>query len=241
VDVQMPGMNGFELAELMRGTERTRRIPIIFVSAAGRELNYAFRAMKRRGRLPAQAAGPARGGQQGQRVRRPVPAPQARCGTKWTLSQPRTASRKRWCSSCSTRSANWNARCACATTSCRWCARAAHAAQHALPGGAAAQLHLSKGNLAIFAADRLPAMIERDQRQIRNMVRLIDDMLDVTRMRSDALSIRTKPVDLAALRARWSRPAAAGRGRGLGHHAASAARCAACGTSSASNRCWSTC
>lgn len=33
VDVQMPGMNGFELAELMRGTERTKRVPIIFVTA----------------------------------------------------------------------------------------------------------------------------------------------------------------------------------------------------------------
>ena len=43
VDVQMPGMSGFELAETMRSTERTRRIPIIFVSAAGREMNYAFR------------------------------------------------------------------------------------------------------------------------------------------------------------------------------------------------------
>jgi len=61
------------------------------------------------------------------------------------------------------------------------------------------QLHLSRGNLANFAPERLPAMIERDQRQVRNMVRLIDDMLDVTRMRRDALSIQTKPVDLAAL------------------------------------------
>src|SRR4051794_21757556 len=43
LDVQMPSMNGFELAELMRGTERTRGIPIVFVSAGGRELNYAFR------------------------------------------------------------------------------------------------------------------------------------------------------------------------------------------------------
>ena len=43
LDVQMPGMDGFELAELMRGTERTRHIPIVFVSAAGRELNYAFK------------------------------------------------------------------------------------------------------------------------------------------------------------------------------------------------------
>ena len=43
LDVQMPGMDGFELAELMRSTERTRNIPIVFVSAAGRELNYAFK------------------------------------------------------------------------------------------------------------------------------------------------------------------------------------------------------
>ena len=34
VDVQMPGTNGYELAELMRGTELTRQIPIIFVTAA---------------------------------------------------------------------------------------------------------------------------------------------------------------------------------------------------------------
>ena len=33
IDVHMPGLNGFELAELMRGNERTRRIPIIFVTA----------------------------------------------------------------------------------------------------------------------------------------------------------------------------------------------------------------
>lgn len=34
VDVQMPEINGYELAELMRGAERTREIPIIFVTAA---------------------------------------------------------------------------------------------------------------------------------------------------------------------------------------------------------------
>ncbi|SFB64961.1 His Kinase A (phospho-acceptor) domain-containing protein [Rhizobium sp. NFR07] len=37
VDVQMPGLNGFELAELMRGNERTRRVPIIFVTAGSND------------------------------------------------------------------------------------------------------------------------------------------------------------------------------------------------------------
>ncbi|WP_162863223.1 response regulator, partial [Pseudomonas viridiflava] len=31
LDVQMPGMNGFELAELMRSTEKSKSIPIVFV------------------------------------------------------------------------------------------------------------------------------------------------------------------------------------------------------------------
>ena len=42
VDVQMPGLNGFELAELMRGNERTRRVPIIFVTAGSGDSQRRF-------------------------------------------------------------------------------------------------------------------------------------------------------------------------------------------------------
>ncbi len=200
VDVQMPGMNGFELAELMRGTERTRHIPIIFVSAAGRELNYAFQGYES-GAVDF--------------LHKPLDphAVVSKVSVFVDLHQHHKALRHEMESL------------AAAHRKQEELVQQLQQTQHELERAVRMrddfmsmvshelrtplntlyleaqlrQLHLSKGNLANFAPDRLPAMIERDQRQIRNMVRLIDDMLDVTRMRRDALSIQTKPVDLAVL------------------------------------------
>jgi signal transduction histidine kinase len=43
LDIQMPIMNGFELAELMRGSNKTKNIPIIFVTAADKDQKHVFK------------------------------------------------------------------------------------------------------------------------------------------------------------------------------------------------------
>ncbi|HQO48860.1 MAG TPA: response regulator [Bacteroidales bacterium] len=43
MDVQMPGMDGFEVAEIMRSTDRTKYIPIIFVTAISKQRQHIFR------------------------------------------------------------------------------------------------------------------------------------------------------------------------------------------------------
>jgi len=43
LDVQMPGMNGFEVAELMRANNKTKNIPIIFITAINKEEEYIFK------------------------------------------------------------------------------------------------------------------------------------------------------------------------------------------------------
>ena len=42
LDVQMPGMDGFEVAELLRGSEKSHHIPIIFLTAISKDDTHVF-------------------------------------------------------------------------------------------------------------------------------------------------------------------------------------------------------
>ena len=60
------------------------------------------------------------------------------------------------------------------------------------------KMHLARDNASAFTLDKMKAMVERDERQIQSLIRLIEDMLDVSRIRTGKLSIRPSEFDLSA-------------------------------------------
>ncbi|QYF95920.1 hybrid sensor histidine kinase/response regulator [Massilia sp. PAMC28688] len=196
VDVMMPGMDGFELAELMRGTDRTRHVPIVFVSAAGKELNYAFKgyetgavdflykpldiaAVKSKVNVFVALC------QQRHEVKRQVEAlEQSRRELRATQAELEHAVRMRD----------------------DFMSMVAHELRTPLNTlfleTQLRGMQLEKGNMEAFSEDLLRTMVARDGRQIQAMIRLINDMVDVTRIRSGKLSIRPAQAELASLLAR---------------------------------------
>ena len=200
LDVQMPGMNGFELAEMMRGTEKTKNIPIVFVSAAGRELNYAFKgyesgavdflhkpldihAVKSKVNVFVDLY------RQRKAVKQQVEAlEQSRREQEVLLAQLQVtqgelehAVRMRD----------------------DFMSIVSHEVRTPLNGlileTQLRKMHLARDNAAAFTLDKMKAMVERDERQIQSLIRLIEDMLDVSRIRTGKLSIRPGQFDLSRL------------------------------------------
>ncbi|NMY74731.1 hybrid sensor histidine kinase/response regulator [Pseudomonas sp. WS 5071] len=200
LDVQMPGMNGFELAEMMRGTEKTKNIPIVFVSAAGREMNYAFKgyesgavdflhkpldihAVKSKVNVFVDLY------RQRKAVKQQVEAlEQSRREQEVLLAQLQVtqgelehAVRMRD----------------------DFMSIVSHEVRTPLNGlileTQLRKMHLARDNAAAFTLDKMQAMVERDERQIQSLIRLIEDMLDVSRIRTGKLSIRPSQFDLTRL------------------------------------------
>ncbi|MDP1955548.1 MAG: hybrid sensor histidine kinase/response regulator [Polaromonas sp.] len=203
LDVQMPGMNGFELAKLMRSTEKTRQIPIIFVSAAGKESNYAFTGYESGAvdflykPLDVDAV---RGKvsifvelyRQRREARRQVQALEKSRQEQQLLMAQLLSTEGELRSALRMRD--------------DFMSMAAHELRTPLNTlfleTQLRKIQLAKGQAHIFDTDYLQTMVVKDQRQIQSMVRLIDDMLDASRVRSNRLSIRPTQVELTALLAR---------------------------------------
>ncbi|ABA74390.1 MULTISPECIES: hybrid sensor histidine kinase/response regulator [Pseudomonas] len=200
LDVQMPGMNGFELAELMRGTEKTKNIPIIFVSAAGRELNYAFKgyesgavdflhkpldihAVKSKVNVFVDLY------RQSKAMKQQVEA----------LEQSRREQEALLLQLQSTQGELEQA----VRMRDDFMSIVAHEVRTPLNGlileTQLRKMHLARDNAAAFTLDKMHAMVDRDERQIKSLIRLIEDMLDVSRIRTGKLSIRPSRFDLAQL------------------------------------------
>ncbi|MDB5982144.1 MAG: Chemotaxis regulator - transmits chemoreceptor signals to flagelllar motor component CheY [Pseudomonas sp.] len=200
LDVQMPGMNGFELAELMRGTEKTKNIPIVFVSAAGRELNYAFKGYES-GAVDF--------------LHKPldIHAVKSKVNVFVDLYRQRKAmkqqvealerSRQEQEALLKQLQATQNELEHAVRMRDDFMSIVSHEVRTPLNGlileTQLRKLHLAKDNTAAFTLDKLRAMVDRDERQIQSLIRLIEDMLDVSRIRTGKLSIRPSRFDLSQL------------------------------------------
>jgi signal transduction histidine kinase len=176
LDVQMPSMNGFELAELMRGTERTRGIPIVFVSAAGRELNYAFRGYES-GAVDF--------------LYKPLDPIAVRSKVNVFVELFRQRQELQAAKAELQRAVSMRD---------DFMSMIAHELRNPL-NSVYLQAQLRRRMLAGPKPpdpETMLKMVERDERQIRSMVRLLDDMLDVSRARTGRLAVVPAPFDLAS-------------------------------------------
>jgi signal transduction histidine kinase len=176
LDVQMPSMNGFELAELMRGTERTRGIPIVFVSAAGRDLNYAFQGYES-GAVDF--------------LHKPLDPIAVRGKVSVFVDLFRQRQELQAAKAELQRAVNMRD---------DFMSMIAHELRNPL-NSVYLQTQLRRRMLSgpkVPDPDAMLKMVERDERQVRSMVRLLDDMLDVSRARTGRLAMLPAPFDLAA-------------------------------------------
>ncbi|VVO62299.1 Sensor histidine kinase RcsC [Pseudomonas fluorescens] len=200
LDVQMPDMNGFELAELMRGTEKTRNIPIVFVSAAGRELNYAFKGYES-GAVDF--------------LHKPldIQAVKSKVNVFVDLYRQSKAMKEQVLALEQSRREQETLLKQLQNTQLEleqavrmrddFMSIVAHEVRTPLNGlileTQLRKMHLARDNAAAFTLDKMHAMVDRDERQIKNLIRLIEDMLDVSRIRTGNLSIRPTRIDLSTL------------------------------------------
>ncbi|MGY1488995.1 hybrid sensor histidine kinase/response regulator [Methylobacillus pratensis] len=200
LDVQMPGMDGFELANFMRGTAKTRDIPIVFVTAAATESNFDFRGY---------ATGavdflhkPLDIGAVKSKVNVFVALHQQRMEIQRQVAELEASRKKQESLLAELRHTQAELE-KSITIRDNFISMVAHELRTPLNtlflDVQVRTLQLERDNLAAFTQPELQKMTERDRRQIKNMIRLIDDMLDLTRISSGRLSVRPISTNLTEL------------------------------------------
>lgn len=200
LDVQMPGMSGFELAELIRGSSRTRQLPIVFVSAADRNQAYSFRGYENGAvdflfkPLDAQAVK--------SKVRVFTELHAKSRALRRQLVELEAARAEQQCLLDRLQQTQAELQHALKLRD-EFMSMVTHELRTPL-GVMALEVimrrsRLDKGDLAWFSPERLQAMIDKDDRQVRSMTRLIEDMLDIARIQHGRLSIHPHRTDLGEL------------------------------------------
>jgi signal transduction histidine kinase len=176
LDVQMPGMNGFELAEFMRGIERTRHVPIIFLTAGTADAQRRFQGYE---------AGAV------DFIQKPIEADilRSKVGVFVELYRQRN------------QIAAQRDELAAATEALRQADRRkdeflavlAHELRNPL-----ASLHAGVNLLQRKAGTPQATMIQESMdRQIFHLARLVDDLLDISRISEGKIALRKEKLDLA--------------------------------------------
>ena len=194
LDVQMPQMNGFELAELMRGTNKTRDIPLIFVTAAAvMDTDFSFK-----------------GYEQGavDFLYKPldIQAMKSKVNVFVTLRAHQNQTQSQLLalekSQAELKVAQEELQ-KMVQMRDQFMSMVAHELRTPLNtlllDSQVRQLKVQRNPSSVMTNDEIKVMLSRNLRQYQNMVRLIDDMLDVTRIRNGKLSIKTSNTSLTNL------------------------------------------
>jgi signal transduction histidine kinase len=200
IDVEMPDMDGFQLAELMRGTEKTKHVPIVFVTAAGNELNYAFKGY---------GAGAV------DVLYKPldINAVKSKANVFVDLYRHRIAFEHQVMALEASRREQEFLMGQLQSTQDElqhslkmreeFMSLVAHEMRTPLNTlfleVQVRLAQLAKNNLNAFTPDQLNKMLGRGERQLKSIIRLIEDMLDVSRIKNGKLSIKPDNANLSAL------------------------------------------
>lgn len=186
IDVHMPSMSGFELAELMRGANKTKNIPIIFVTATASDQSFSFKGYES-GAVDF--------------LLKPLDifAVKSKVKIFIELYQNKKEQEELLTQLKKTQGELEKA----VQIRDEFMSIASHELKTPLTAlklqSQLRKRNLRKGDLTVFTLDRLKKMFDADEKQLEQIMHLIDDMLDISRISSGKLSMHFERFDLCEL------------------------------------------